>query len=198
MKHWTDEYLVPMNACGTAIVKAKQYDDPQTAWDNWDNGFELLLTLRRCGIDVRPKFILCAYEIVERLLPLFEKKYPYDDRPRRAIEAARRCAEEDTEENRKIAAAAARAARAARATYAADNAAYATVDAAADAAYAGYADVYTAAIYAGYAAGYAANAVAYAAADTGADADAKVAAASERCAHADIVRKYFPTSPFVK
>ncbi len=69
-----------------------------------------------------------ACDCAERALPKFEAKYPTDNHPRNAIEAARRWLADPTDENRRAAAYAAYAAYAAAAAYAAD--------AAADAAYA--------------------------------------------------------------
>ncbi len=92
----------------------------------------------------------------------FEKKYPNDDRPRKAIEAAETWVKNPTAKNRAAAYAAADAA-----AYAAAYADYAAVYAAADAAYAAYAAAYAAraAARADYAAAYAAADAAYAAAD---------------------------------
>ena len=73
----------------------------------------------------------------EQVLPIYEKKYPADKRPRETIEAARECIDNPTEENKKAAYAAAAAAYDAYATAAAAAAAYdadAAAAAAADAA----------------------------------------------------------------
>jgi len=169
-KHWVDEFLVPLHACQSGIDKARQYPDPQLAWDDWDDGCELLWTLGRWGERDSQKLVLCACDIAERALPIFEKEYPDDLRPREAIEAARRWAENPTKENRKnvkIAADAVAycATNAARAAYNVANAAYYTANAASGAYYAARA------------------------------ADVK---AGEAKAQADIVRKYFPVSPFVR
>jgi hypothetical protein len=68
----------------------------------------------------------------EAVLPLFEAKYPKDNRPRAAVEAAKRVLEADTAENRNAAAHAANAAySAANAAHAADAADAAAADAAA-------------------------------------------------------------------
>jgi hypothetical protein len=103
--------------------------------------------------------ILCA----ESVLKYFENKYPKDNRPRRAIEAAKGYLKHPTARAARAAADAAYAARAAYMAYAADNAA----DAAARAAYTAYAAyaaaraAYTArAAYMAYAA-YAAARAAY-------------------------------------
>jgi len=187
--HWVDEFLVPLHACQSGIDKARQYPDPQSAWDNWDDGCELLWTLGRRGAQDKQKLALCACDIAERVLPLFEEEYPEDMRPRMAIEAARRWAENPTEENLNAAAAAAADAADASddvciarvAANAAANAACHAADAADDTDYADYATS-RAAYYAVDAAAAAANAY----------------HGNEVKAQADIVRKYFPISPFVR
>jgi len=110
--------------------------------------------------------IFCA----EKVLPIYEKRYPKDDRVRKAIEAAKIYLADASEMNRFAAAdAAARAADAAYAAYAANAAyaAYAAANAAANAANAAYAAANAA--NAAYAAARAADA-AYAAADAAARA----------------------------
>ena len=111
MAHWVDKFLVPLKVCDPAILKkARRYPDPQSAWDDWDDGWQLLWNLRACGEEDRQKLVLCACDIAERILPLFETRYPEDDRPRKAIKAARRWADNPTEENKDAADAAAYAA----------------------------------------------------------------------------------------
>jgi len=95
-------------------------------------------------------FAICA---AEQVLELFEKEYPADDRPRKAIQAAK-----DFLAGKITADAASAAANAANA---AANAAYAAANAASAAAYAAYAAAYAAS--AANAAAYAANAAANAA-----------------------------------
>jgi len=68
----------------------------------------------------------------EQVIEIFEKKYPEDARPRKAIETAKKWIENPSEENRAANAAYAAYANAANAAYAAANAAYAN---AANAAY---------------------------------------------------------------
>jgi hypothetical protein len=114
---------------------------------------------------------LYAADCAERVLGLYEKQYPKNDRPRKAIQAARDFANGLI--NKDAADAAADAANAAaytaaNAAYAAKAAAYAA-DAAADAANADAADAASDAAYAAnaaYAAAYATGAVAYAAEKT--------------------------------
>ena len=102
----------------------------------------------------RPDQIRYAVFMAELVLPIFETERPNDDRPRKAVEAAKAVIENDSEENRKAANAAYVAAYAAAdaAAYDAAHAAYAAAHAAYDAANAAY----DAANAAAYAAAYAA------------------------------------------
>jgi hypothetical protein len=101
-----------------------------------------------------------ALYAAEQVLHIFEEKYPDDDRPRRAIDAAKKYLKKRTKKNANAADAAyaAYSAYAAADAYAANAAAYSAY-AAADAAYATYAAAY-AAYYAAYSAYAAANAAA--------------------------------------
>ena len=76
----------------------------------------------------RKQYLAYAIYAAEQVIDIYEKKYPDKKKPREAINAARKVLENDSEENRKAAAAAASDAYAA--------AAYAAYAAAADAAYA--------------------------------------------------------------
>ncbi len=100
----------------------------------------------------KPELRQCVADIAESVLHIFESRYPNDDRPRKAIQAARN----GTAKECRVAANAANAAyaAAANAAYAAAYAAYAT-NAAANAAYAATDTAYAAtdaAYYAAYAA----------------------------------------------
>ena len=123
-------------------------DKPRTDWARWL--YTQLMTFNQ-----RREFAIFA---AEQVLPIFEKKYPLDGRPRAAIEAAKAVLKNNTQETRVVAANAANAANAAYA--AAANAANA---AAANAAYAAYAADAAAADAAADAADAAAAAAAYAA-----------------------------------
>ena len=132
------------------LVK-KLFEEKKYNWASW------LLT-RLFDKTNNVKYAVYSAELV---LPIFEKKYPKDDRPRKAIEAAKNWLANQTKENAHAAHAAAAAAYAA-AAYAADAAAYAAAAAAA-AAYTSDAADYTAAYAAYAAAAYAADAAAAAA-----------------------------------
>jgi len=112
----------------------------------------------------------------KQVIDIYEEKYPDDNRPRKAIEAAERCIEKDIKNNRAAAADAAYA-------YAAADAAYA------DAAYAAYADAAAAAAYTAAAAADAAYAYAYAAAAYAAADAAAYAYADAAYVSNDVIKK---------
>ena len=183
MNNWVKKHLVPLNACLSAIEKAEQYRTPQKAWEAWEIGGELLWILGRTNADKR-NIILCACDIAERVLPWFEEVYPNDKRPRRAIEAARRCAKDNSCENIAVvvdaisaADAAANASRSARASHCARAAAYAA----------------RTTVHIADAAAVTALKAAYAA-----RSENNAAYVVEQKAQAEIVRKYFPVSPSIK
>jgi hypothetical protein len=122
---------------------------------------DMLWCLRATEQDSKPVAVELAVLFAESVLPIFEAKFPDDDRPRKAIEAAQAYLRGEDAACAACAADAADAADAARAAYAAARAAYA-------AAYA--ADAARAAAYAARAA--------YAAADAARAADASIDQAS--------------------
>ena len=112
------------------------------------------------------QFVAYAIYAAEQVIDIYEGKYPDNKKPREAIEAAKECLKNPTEENKK------------KAANAASAAAYAAADAAYAAAYAAAADA--AAAYAAYA-NVAADAAADAAAAYAAYAAADAAYARVRC-----------------
>ena len=171
MSKLTLRFLQSKGACsdGVAWFKAqKETDiikvlhaleiDNHWNWANW-------LIVR---VMSRPQYLSYAIFAAEQVIETYEKRYPGNAKPRRAIEAAKAVLKNDTPKNR--------------------DAAYAAADAAdayADAADATYADA-AAAAYAAYAAAYAADAYGAAYATYAADAAADAAAAD---AYADALRK---------
>lgn len=76
--------------------------------------WEILLTRKIFLFEVgRNRAVLFAILCAEKRLPVFEKELPDDDRPRKAIEAARRYWRDPTKDNGTAASAAAAAAKAA-------------------------------------------------------------------------------------
>ena len=141
----TDWFLAQEETDGIKVVK-QLIQIKRLDWANW-----LIVRI----MDYK-QYVSYAVYAAELVLPIYEKKYPEDKRPRNAIEAAKKCIDNPSKENKKAAADAAYAAYAASyASYAASYASYA-----ADAAYAAYA----------------ADAVAYDAADAAAAYDAADAA----------------------
>jgi len=156
----TKDMLLKMNACTPGFDWFNRQNETdvgkliQLAIDNLDDdvfGFANWGIARLLDKTNKIRYAVFAAELV---LPLFEEKYPDDDRPRKAIEAAKAVI---IEENRRDVAAACAAARAA---------ACAVARAVADAAAAARAAVARAVAYttrAASAAAYAARAAAYAA-----------------------------------
>ena len=121
--------------------------------EKWDYFWWLAVRLM-----TRPQKVEFAIFAAEQVIAIFEKKYPNDDRPRRAIQAAKDWRANPSVANeeacvlaRRAAAAAADAAACAAYAYAGACAAYAAYDAA----YAAYAAAYAAAYTAAHAAAYA-------------------------------------------
>jgi len=191
MKTITTKFLVSHNACKSGMVWVtenkligmpaidflnKLIEADNLDWANW-------LIVRVMNKKQKVQYAIFA---AEQVIDIYEKKYPTDDRPRKAIEAAKEYLAHPSVKN-KTAADAAVYAAAAYAADAADADAYAAAAAAAAAAYAAYAadaDAYAAAAaaYAAYAAdadAYAAYAAAYAAYAADADAYAAYAAAAD-------------------
>ena len=149
MKTITSEYLGTINACQdartafaekfpkgapvrtvfAALLKGNKLD-----WANW-------LVARLLNSKDRIRYAIYA---AEQVIEIYEKKYPDDTRPRKAIEAAKAVLKINNKANRDAANAASAAvyaaaydANAAYAAYAAASAAYAAANAA-NAAYAAY------------------------------------------------------------
>lgn len=159
----TKEWLTAHGACakgvawfnaqdesdGTAVVE-KLIAEGKLIWANW-----LIVRL----LD-RPGWIRYAVYAAEQVLPIFEQRQPADDRPRKAIAAARAVLANNTKNTRNAAA---------HATYAAhDTFAFDAASAASAASAAAYASDATA--YASDATAFAFDAAAYASAASDADA----------------------------
>ena len=90
-----------------ALIKAERED-----WANW-------LIVRLMNYE---QYVSYAVYAAEQVIKIYEEKYPEDDRPRKAIEAAKVCIKAPTDTNKRAAAAAAAAAAFAAAAFAADAA----------------------------------------------------------------------------
>ena len=105
----TKEFLIEKNACSdglnwflnqseTDLYKLidKLVEERHENWANW-------LIVRVMSRQQQLQYAIACAELV---LPIFEKKYPQDNRPRAAIEAAKKVLEDDSEINRDAAEAA--------------------------------------------------------------------------------------------
>jgi hypothetical protein len=101
--------------CLERLMKEKKPD-----WANW-----LITRLMK-----RPQYLAYAIFAAEQVIEIYEKKYPEDSRPRKAIETTKAVLKKDNKANRKKAAASAAAAYACAAASAAAAAAYAAADSA--------------------------------------------------------------------
>src|SRR5271157_1655221 len=141
-------------------------------------------------IESKTRFVRLAIQAAELVLPIFTEKFPNDDRPAKAIQAAKNWLEHpDQTESTKAAYAASTAARAA-AVAAAPSAARAAAHAASNAADAAASAAYAA--YAAYAADRGAINAAYAASAASNAADAATYAAARAAASDAPVRLFRP------
>jgi len=107
MTKLTEKWLRDHNACNLGItwflnqeetdpiklitqaIKKKQHLD----WANW-----LIVRLMKYK-----QYVLYAVFAAEQVIDIFEKEYPDDDRPRKAIEAAKKCIKRRSKKNKAIA-----------------------------------------------------------------------------------------------
>ena len=75
---------------GVKIVK-KLIKENKLDWANWT-----IVTLMK-----RKQYLRYAIYAAEQVIDIFEKKYPKDDRPRKAIETAKAVVKKDSKSNRK-------------------------------------------------------------------------------------------------
>ena len=112
----TTKLLQSLNACQEGIDLVATYEDKEVevvirrlvADDHWDWANWLLPRLMNYK-----GYVSYAVFATELVLPIWEGEYPDDQRPRQAIEAAKRCIDDPSEKNKNAAQWAARAARAA-------------------------------------------------------------------------------------
>jgi hypothetical protein len=177
MKKVTEKFLQSNNACSSGMkwvtengligLPAKDFLDKLISSDKLDWGNWLIVRLMS-----KKQKVMYAIFAAEQVIEIYEKNYPEDNRPRKAIEAAKEYLKSPNKKTKAAAAVAYAAAYAAdvAAAYAADVAAAAAADVAAAAAAVAAAVAYAAAV-----AAYAAAVAAVAAAAVAAAADAAVA-----------------------
>ena len=130
MKSEIMEFCHTHGACSEAVqwLGKNKIDSLSGAYEQCQRGDWLLWMLGKADKINKKQAITLACQFARRVLPIFQRKYPKDDRPLKAIEAAEAWVENPTEANL---AAAARAAWAARAAARAAEAAAWTSEAAA-------------------------------------------------------------------
>ena len=88
--HWS-KILVTAGACSEGLAFARKFPSFQHCWDACENPEWLFWWVGKCkgnSEDFRKAAVRCACEIAQFVLPIFEKAYPKDNRPRKAIETA--------------------------------------------------------------------------------------------------------------
>ena len=103
MLHTTYNLAKKANACPSSLAKMVKYKGGVKKWGA-DTPVPLSEILEVCGLDdalwclkivtepADKEIRLLACDYAERVLPIFEKRYPDDKRPRQAIETSRRFA----------------------------------------------------------------------------------------------------------
>jgi len=102
----TTKLLQSLNACQEGIDLVATYEDKEVevvirrlvADDHWDWANWLLPRLMNYK-----GYVSYAVFATELVLPIWEKEYLNDSRPRLAIEAAKRCIDDPSEENKRVA-----------------------------------------------------------------------------------------------
>jgi len=110
----TTEFLTSINACTKGKEWVAKYKDKEpvavikhlVADDKWDWANWLIVRIMQYS-----EYVDYACFAALQVIDIYERQYPGDDRPRKAIEAAQRCVDNPSEEN-KAAGEAARAAEA--------------------------------------------------------------------------------------
>jgi hypothetical protein len=190
LSKFTLEDLKALSPCADAYKFAVKCKTVRKAWDTCPRADWLLWLLARVQPLSRKQAVTFACQCAMQVLPVFEKRFPDDNRPRLAIKAAQAFLVDPSDKNKQAAAAEAAAwAAAASAEAWAEAAAAAAAEPAAWAAWAAWvaaASAEAAAAAAAAAAEEAAWAAAWA---------AWAASVAERKAQADILRSIIP-NPF--
>ncbi|MBI5820570.1 MAG: hypothetical protein HZA88_16510, partial [Verrucomicrobia bacterium] len=100
---------LPSTACAEGVAFAKTFKTIAEAWSACNRGDWLIWYARRKMDVTKEQWVRIAVACAEHALPIYEKRYPGDNRPRAAVEAAREFLKSPTEENRRAADAAAAA-----------------------------------------------------------------------------------------
>ena len=88
--------LEKISACHAAVAFADKYETAQAAWDACQRGDWMLWLLGKLAgpvdSDSRKKLFGVCAEVAELVLPIYEKRYPGDNRVRECIDTGKRYA----------------------------------------------------------------------------------------------------------
>lgn len=107
----TKDALLSFEPCNEALEFLGKHKSLRTAWLECDNPQWMLWALSKFQLLDERIARQFAVDCAERVLPIYETRYPNDNRPRIAIEAARRCIDDHSTEADKARTAACSAAR---------------------------------------------------------------------------------------
>jgi hypothetical protein len=104
---FTKSQLMEKRPCADGLAFAKSCDfDFHKIYETCPRGDWLIWLLRRSAMPTKEQSVKIACEIALQVLPILEKKYPDEKRPRKAIEAALAWLSNPTDENKALASAA--------------------------------------------------------------------------------------------
>ena len=105
------KFFIKHEACSEAMewMEKDKITTEAQVWAKCNRGDWMIWTLRKAGKMDKPTSVRIAIECAKHVLKIFEKKYPKDKRPRKAIEAASAWLENPSEKTRADAADAAAA-----------------------------------------------------------------------------------------
>jgi len=92
--------LKKLGACQSAVTFAEKFDTLGAAWKACERGDWMLWFAGRAAggpdSESRRKVVLCAVECARRALPIYEKRFPGDDRVKACLDAAEHWAKSGT------------------------------------------------------------------------------------------------------
>ena len=113
-KEMTD-FLVSKNACSDGLEWGRD-KSLEEIWNTCERA-DWMMWLYKYLSPKKKKALKVAIYSAELVLPIFEKQYPNDKRPREAIESAKRVLKNDTKKNRDLASASSASAYSASSAY---------------------------------------------------------------------------------
>ena len=102
VKEITVEWLEERNACheGVEVFKKQKIREPIKLLKKYKNKYPDYCNWLIVRVMEYKQYVSYAVFAAEQVINIYEKKYPDDKRPREAIEAAKRCIDNPSEENK--------------------------------------------------------------------------------------------------